>query len=421
MSSATSTALTRLKSGLRIGSERLSHVASVSIGVWVPVGSRHERPAEAGAAHFLEHLLFKGTSRRTARDIAAAFDRVGGEVNAFTTKEYTAFYARVLSRDLDLALDVLCDILTEPAFRPEEIDAERQVILEEIAMNADEPSDVAHEAFSAAMFPDHELGREILGSEETVEAMDRDAIADFFGGTYSLGHSVLAAAGDIDHDDLVARVEKRWGSELPKPHRGIVATAAPVATPTRRVVVDRPTEQAHIVMGARGITVADDDRYALGLLDTILGGGMSSRLWQSIREDRGLAYSVYSYRSAYSDAGVVGVYAGTSPSRAEQVAGLMADEISRAMETEPSADELAIAKGHIRGSVQLALEDPTSRMSRIGKQLLQFNDVMAIDDMLERSDAVSEAEVTQVAQRVFGGERSLVVVGPEASVGGVDW
>lgn len=412
--------VSQLANGLRIASERLPHVASVSVGVWVPVGSRHELAAEAGAAHFLEHLLFKGTPRWSARDIAIAFDRVGGEVNAFTTKEYTAYYARVLSRDLDLALDVLCDILTEPAFRPEEIDAERHVILEEIAMNADEPSDVVHEAFAEAVFPGHELGREILGTPETVEAMDRDAIGDFFSGTYSLRDAVVAAAGDVDHDDLVARISARWGAELPEARRGPLVSRAPAEGPRERVIVSRPTEQAHIVMGSRGITTTDDDRYALGLLDTILGGGMSSRLWQSIREERGLAYSVYSYRSSYSDAGAFGVYAGTAPGRAQQVVSLIAEAIDLACNVDPSADELAIAKGHIRGAVQLALEDPTSRMNRLGKQLTSFGEITTVEEMLDRTDEVSPADVTRVAQRVFGAGRTLAVVGPKA-VGSVVW
>jgi predicted Zn-dependent peptidase len=311
---------TRLDSGLRLVTERMPDVRSVAIGFWVDAGSRDEPPAIAGASHFLEHLLFKGTDTRSAQDIAEAIDAVGGEMNAFTTKEYTAFYVRVLDDSLDLAVDILSDIMWSPAFRPDEIDAERQVILEEILMHEDEPSDLVHDVFTEALYPGHPLGREILGTEATIEAMTRAEIADYFGEHYRPESIVVAAAGNVEHDALASAIDARYAGPT---------GAAPVArngglpAPQRLSVQKRPTEQAHVVVGARALDRDDPDRYALSAMNLVLGGGMSSRLFQEIREKRGLAYSVYSYRSAYQGTGALSVYAGTAPNRVREVLGIV--------------------------------------------------------------------------------------------------
>ncbi|HUP69276.1 MAG TPA: pitrilysin family protein, partial [Acidimicrobiales bacterium] len=315
---------TTLDCGLTVVTERMADVASVSAGFWVGTGSRDEDGALFGASHFLEHLLFKGTATRSARQIAEDVDAVGGDMNAFTTKEYTAFYLRVLDRSFDLALDILSDILWSPAFRPEEVEAERQVILEEILMRADEPADFVHEVFTEALFPDHPVGREVLGDEESIEAMVVADIAGFHARHYRPANMVFAAAGQLHHDAVVEGLEARF--------QGVAGGAKPVRVapkhPPQALAVDvRPTEQVHVVVGSRSLDSHDEDRYALSVLNHVLGGGLSSRLFQKIREERGLAYSVYSYRSGFADTGVLAVYAGTMPARMDEVLGLIHAEL----------------------------------------------------------------------------------------------
>ena len=298
----------RLDSGIRVVTERMPDAHSVTTGFWVEAGSRDESPDLAGASHFLEHLLFKGTDTRSARDIAEAIEAVGGDMNAFTTKEYTAFYTRVLDDDLELGLDILSDIMWAPAFRADEVEAERQVILEEILMHEDEPADLVHDVFTEALYPGHPLGREVLGDESTISAMSRDQIRGYFSEFYRPEAIVVAAAGNLDHDDVVAGLERRYaGRTGNRPERRM----PPLAPPRRVVVSKRSTEQAHIVVGGRALARNDDDRFALAALNQVLGGGMSSRLFQEIREKRGLVYSVYSYRAAYLETGALAVYAGT--------------------------------------------------------------------------------------------------------------
>jgi predicted Zn-dependent peptidase len=400
---------TTLDNGLTVVTERMPDVRSVTAGCWVGTGSRDEDTAVAGASHFLEHLLFKGTDTRSAREIAEAVDAVGGDINAFTTKEYTAFYVRMLSETLDLGFDILSDIMWSPAFRPDEVEAERQVILEEILMRADEPGDLVHEVLCEAMYPDHPLGREVLGEEDTVTSVTRDEIRDFWGHHYRPGNIVMAAAGHLDHDDIVAAIDSRFA--------GKEGGAPPVRTPPTSTardvdVVTRPTEQAHVVLGLAALDRDHEDRYALAILNHVLGGGMSSRLFQEIREERGLAYSVYSYRSAFEGSGVLGVYAGTAPARVHQVLELVHRELDRMHASGIDAHELAMAKGHLKGTMALSLEDSAARMSRIGRAQLVHGEIESFDEIMDLIDAVTLDDVARVAEDVLGHRRVLAVVGP---------
>jgi predicted Zn-dependent peptidase len=400
---------TRLDSGVDVVTESMTASHAVSVGFWVDAGSRDEDPVIAGASHFLEHLLFKGTDTRTAKEIAEAIDAVGGDMNAFTTKEYTAFYVRVLDADLDLALDILCDIMSSPSFRADEVEAERQVILEEILMHEDEPSDLVHELFGQAMYPGHPLGRPVLGDKTTIGAMTREQIAGYFTSMYRPGSMVVAAAGNIDHDRVVDGVRSRLGSESgDRPAR---QKAAP--SPARPIVVsERPTEQAHLVVGTRALDRRDDDRFAFAVLNQVLGGGMSSRLFQEIREKRGLVYSVYSYRAAYLESGVLAIYAGTSPARAHEVLDLINTELDGLVADGISDRELAVGKGHVKGSLALSLEDTAGRMTRIGRSQLIHGEVLDFDELATRTDAVDQNDIRRLIDRVVSGGRVLAVVGP---------
>ncbi len=399
----------RLPFGLSVVTEDVPGAASVALGFWVDAGSRDERPEIAGASHFLEHLLFKGTEARSAHEIAVAIEAVGGEMNAFTTKEYTAFYVRLLHEDLDLALDILSEIMWAPAFRADEIEAERQVILEEILMQEDEPSDLVHDLCQDALYPGHPLGREVLGDKSTITAMTRDDIRSYFGSHYRPESIVVAAAGKIDHDQLVAGVERRFTGPAGAGPRRVPQALAP-ARPL--IVSTRPTEQAHLVVGLRAPGRDDEDRFAFAVLNQLLGGGMSSRLFQEIREKRGLVYSVYSYRAAYLECGLLAVYAGTSPARATTVLRLIDQELDRLLQEEIPERELAVARGHVKGSLVLSLEETSSRMSRIGRSQLVHGEVLTLDELVERTAAVTAADVRRVIERVVTGPRTLAVVGP---------
>jgi predicted Zn-dependent peptidase len=401
---------TRLDSGLRVVTESLPMLRSVTLGAWVGSGARDEASNEWGASHFLEHLLFKGTEERTAREIAERIESVGGEMNAFTTHEQTVFYVRVPDLQLDRAFEVLSDVLWSPAFRPADVESERQVILEEIGMRDDTPDDLVHEVFSSAMFPDHPLGREVLGSESSINAMARTDIAAYHGAHYRPSNVIFAAAGNLDHDELVGMVEDRFPSDGgARPERPRPATPEP--TPV--AVLSRDTEQAHVVCGVRALQQLDPDRYALTLLNQALGGGMSSRLFQEIRESRGLAYSVYSYHANFEDAGFLAVYAGTAPERVQETLHVIDAEIARLCDDGLSNKELAAAKGHLTGSLQMSLETSASRMRRIGRAEMIEGDVPTLDELVARIRAVTPDDINRVIDRVFRDTpRTLAVVGP---------
>ncbi|WP_455357310.1 M16 family metallopeptidase [Streptomyces sp. SYSU K217416] len=408
---------TTLPGGLRIVTETLPSVRSATFGIWAHVGSRDETPSLNGATHYLEHLLFKGTKKRSALDISAAIDAVGGEMNAFTAKEYTCYYARVLDTDLPLAIDVVCDMLTGSLILEEDVDAERGVILEEIAMTEDDPGDCVHDLFAQTMLGDTPLGRPVLGTVDTVNALSADRIRRFYKKHYDPTHLVVAAAGNVDHATVVRQVraafEKagalaRTDAAPRTPREGTRA----IRTAGRIDLLNRKTEQAHVVLGMPGLARTDDRRWALGVLNTALGGGMSSRLFQEVREKRGLAYSVYSYTSGFADCGLFGVYAGCRPSQVHDVLKICRDELDRVASDGLSDEEMARAVGQLSGSTVLGLEDTGALMNRIGKSELCWGEQMSVDDMLSRIAAVTPDEVTAVAQDVLGQRPSLSVIGP---------
>jgi predicted Zn-dependent peptidase len=381
----------------------------VSLGFWVGIGSVDEAPATAGASHFLEHLLFKGTPTRTARQIAEAVDAVGGDMNAFTTKEYTAFYLRLLADDLELGLDILSDIMWAPAFRPSEVDAERQVILEEILMHGDEPADLVHDVFCDGLFPGHPLGREVIGEEATIRSLSADDIRGFHHEHYRPANMVLAAAGALDHGTVHAGIERRMADQ----HGGSApARQAPTGPAVRYRALHRGTEQAHVVVGVPGPDRDSDGRHAAAVLDHIVGGGMSSRLFQSIREERGLAYSVYSYRLGFEGAGGMAVYAGTSPAQAGTVLTLINEELDRVATDGITDQEIEAARSHLRGSLALGMEDSGARMSRLGHSQLIHGRVPTLDEVVERMASVTTDQVNELAADLWAAERTTAVVGP---------
>ncbi len=407
---------TILPGGLRVVTETLPTVRSATFGIWVGVGSRDETPVLNGATHYLEHLLFKGTERRSALEISAALDAVGGEMNAFTAKENTCYYARVLDTDLPLAIDVVCDMLTGSLIRTEDVEAERGVILEEMAMAEDDPGDVVHDLFAKVIYGTAPLGRPILGTQETVKGLSRDQIAGFFKRRYKPEHLVVAAAGNLDHKKVVQQVEQAFAAVLAKSQavptearRGVKA----VRTTGQVEVLNRSTEQAHLVLGVPGLPRHDERRWAMGVLNAALGGGMSSRLFQEVREKRGLAYSVYSYSSSYSDSGLFGIYAGCQPKRVEEVLRICREELAKVIADGITEEELSRAIGQISGSTVLGMEDTGSLMNRIGKAELSYGHHLSVDDMLAKIAAVTLDDVQSVARDVLGANRpSLALIGP---------
>ncbi len=403
-----------LPGGLRVLTEKVPGVRSVAIGIWVGVGSRDESPLTAGCSHYLEHLLFKGTPSRDALTISAAIEAVGGELNAFTTKEYTCYYVRVLDSDLADAVEVLSDMVCHSLVAADDVEAERGVILEEIAMHDDDPSDVVHDAFTSAVLGDTELGRPVLGTTESIEGLERDTIAEYYRSRYTPSEMVVAIAGNIDHERTLGLVasafaDRLGGTDAPGAVRG-GSYAYPDAAGV--VVNRRPTEQAHVVLGTVGMSRRDDRRFALGIMSSALGGGMSSRLFQEIREKRGLAYSVYSFASHFADAGLFGVYAGCAPRRADEVLALCREQLEQVAAAGITDDELARAKGQSRGSLVLGMEDTGSRMSRIGKSELVHGELLSVDEILARVDAVTLDDVQAVAADLLARPLALGVIGP---------
>jgi predicted Zn-dependent peptidase len=399
----------RLNCGVRLVTEPMADVRSVCIGVWVGTGSRDEDDARSGASHFLEHLLFKGTPTWTAAQIADAVDEVGGDMNAFTTKEYTAFYIRLLSEDLPLGLEILSSIMTDPALRPDEVEAERQVIVDEILMHADEPADLAAEQCSAALFPGHPLGRDVLGTRPSVEALDTGEIRGFFDHHYRARNLVVSAAGRVDHDELAAQVEGRFGSRA----GGDVPTRTrPDLPPGAGAFTRRDTEQAHLVLAVRGPGRHAEERWALAVMNHALGGGISSRLFQEVRERRGLAYSIWSERVQYEDAGSLSISVGTAPDHAREVVDLLHAELDRLGDQGITERELAVAKGHLRAETLLSLEDSGSRMSRIGSSELLHGTVLGVDELLAKVEGVTLGDVAAAACKTAEEPRILSAVGP---------
>jgi len=408
---------TVLPGGLRVITESMPSMLSASLGIWVGVGSRDETPPLAGASHYLEHLLFKGTRRRSALQIASELDAVGGELNAFTAKEHTCYYATVLASDLPLAVDVVGDLVTSAIIRGADVDNERGVIHEEIAMRDDEPSDAVFDLFSEALFGDTPLGRPVLGTTRSITDLSRTQIAGYYRRRYQPQSMVVAAAGAVDHVTVLRLVRKAFADQLsgdadPDPIR---LDDIGQRTPAQQVaLIDRPTEQAHILLGGFTPGRHDERRYALSVLNTALGGGMSSRLFQEIREKRGLAYSVGSSVSHYAGVGSYNVYAGCAPRNVDEVLGLIREELDRVAVKGLSTEEVERAKGQLRGGMVLGMEDTGSRMSRIAKSELSFGEYRSVPEVLADVAAVTVPEVSEIAAEVLAGPLCLSVVGPFA-------
>jgi len=404
-------------SGLRILSESVPGALSTSLGFWIAVGSRDEDSVAYGSTHFLEHLLFKGTPRRSALDIAIAFDQVGGEHNALTAKEHTCYYAKVQDQDLSMAIEVLADMVAASVIDAAEFEVERQVILEELAMADDDPSDVAHERITETVLRDHPLGRPIGGNPDTIRASTRESVLEHYERYYRPHELVVTAAGAVNHQDLVNRVTQAlsdagWDLNVataPAARRGV--SQAEIDRAPQSLVITRPLEQAVVALATHGIRATDERRPALSVLSSVLGGGMSSRLFQEIRERRGLAYSVYSFASAYADAGMFGMAAGTSPAHVGDVAGLMTSELRSIAEEGITPEELSRTRGNIAGASALALESSDTRMMRLGRSELSTGEFVDRDEGLQRLSRVDLSDVQSLAQELLSTPLSAVVVG----------
>jgi predicted Zn-dependent peptidase len=399
-----------LPSGLRLVTESMPHVRSVSVGVWLDRGSRHESDAESGVAHFVEHMLFKGTERRSAQDIAETIDSIGGQLDAFTAKEHAGYYIKVLDEHLPLAIDLLADMVMRPALQPTDVVREQGVILEEIKMVEDAPDDLVHEVFLQQFWHRHPLGRPILGTPETVRSFTSHGLRTYFERTYLAPNLVIAAAGHLEHERLREMVERAF-ADLPA--RPDAAEAAPPAVEPGIAIREKGLEQSHICLGTRAYPQAHDDRHAILVLNTILGGSMSSRLFQHIREERGLAYSVWSSLLAYSDAGTLSIYAGCAVDKVSEVIDLTLEEL-KVLRGEPvTQTELQRAKDHLKGSLMLSLESTSSRMSQLARQQLIFGRQFTLDEILGAIDAVTGEDVLRVSQDLFAdGAAVATIVGP---------
>ncbi|MCB2186023.1 MAG: insulinase family protein [Deltaproteobacteria bacterium] len=398
---------TTFDNGVRLVTESLPHAYSVSLGLWVEVGSRDEEPELGGVSHLIEHMAFKGTAQLTALDIARVIDRLGGQANAFTGKESTCFHARALASHLPEMFSVLSEIFLHPAYDPAELERERQVILQEISCVEDTPDELVHVLFGLDFWPGHPLGRPILGTTASVEGMDRQAILDYMGANYVPANMVISAVGQLEHEHLVELLGPVVGALPTRPARP--PRHAPLTEPRLRVV-SRPTEQVHVLLGADAPSAVAPQRFAAALMNGMLGGSMSSRLFQEVRERRGLAYAVYSYLSSYSDTGMLGVYLGVSPSRTVEAIQVVKEEMAAMASGLVDAEELEHAKEHLKGSILLGAENPDSRMSRLAKNEFYFGGHVPLDQVIANIDAVEAAEVSALAGQILDPDRLAVTV-----------
>ncbi|MDT5015179.1 MAG: hypothetical protein QOD39_1339 [Mycobacterium sp.] len=415
--SSTAVRRTVLPGGLRVVTEHIPSVHSASVGVWVDVGSRDEGPSVAGAAHFLEHLLFKSTPTRTAVDIAQAVDAVGGELNAFTAREHTCYYAHVLDTDLELAIDLVADVVLRGRCAADDVEIERDVVLEEIAMRDDDPEDTLGDEFLSAMFGAHPVGRPVIGSVDSISSMTRTQLHSFHIRRYTPERMVVAVAGNVDHDEVIALVREHFGPRLVRGRKPVPprkGTSRVGGEPTLRLVT-RDAEQTHLSLGVRTPGRNWDHRWALSVLNTALGGGLSSRLFQQIRETRGLAYSVYSTVDTFSDSGALSIYAACLPERFSEVVRVTTDVLQTVARDGITETECRIAKGSLRGGLVLGLEDSGSRMNRIGRSELNYAEHRSIDQTLSKIDAVTLEEVNAVARKLLTRPYGAAVLGPQTS------
>ena len=399
-----------LSNGVRVITETMPHVRSVSVGVWVGAGSRRETPEQNGISHFIEHMLFKGTTHRTAEQIARSVDSIGGNLDAFTAKELVSFNTKVLDEHLSLAFDVLADLVLHPLFRKEDIEKEKGVILEEIKMENDSPDYLVHEIFSANFWKDHALGKPILGTRETVKRFRRPAIQAYYASVYAPSNLTVTAAGNLKHDRLVALVREHFETLAP------VAAAPPDSVPNTHARIalrhKKALEQVHLCLGVPSYPMPHEQRFACYVLNTLLGGGMSSRLFQNIRERQGLAYAVFSELSPYRDTGCLSVYAGTSIESAHKVVRAVTGEFRLLKEEPVGEEELRRAKDHLKGSLMLSLESTGSRMSNLARQEMYFGRFFSLDELVESIEAVTAGDVQKIARKFFDARQiALTVLG----------
>lgn len=410
---------TVLPNGVRLISEELSQVRSVAVGFWVGAGSRHEGEDESGITHFIEHLLFKGTETRSARQIAETMDAVGGHLNAFTGRECTCFYARVLDEHFSLAVDLLADMVLHPRFGAEDIEKEKKVILEEIMMYEDAPDELVHDIFTHSLWPGHPLGRAVQGTLDSVRAISRDAILDYYQRHYIPGNVVVAVAGHIPHEQAAEEMARRFNGHRPAEAPGMVPASAPLAQ--GRTFRDKNIEQVHICLGGEGLPLGDERAYTLHLLNNILGGGASSRLFQEIREERGLAYSVYAFQNAYRDTGLAGIYLAASPVAAADALVLARAELERISQHGVSQEELERNKEQLKASLVLGLESTSNRMNHLGKGEMLLGRVLSPDDIVARVESVQVEDIRDLSGRIWhAGRLGVAAVGPAAAASVVE-
>nr|HID57714.1 insulinase family protein [Desulfobacterales bacterium] len=401
---------TVLKNGMRIITEKIQHVRSISMGVWVNVGGRDEGPKENGISHFIEHMIFKGTRRRTAFQIAKEFDAIGGLSNAFTSKEFTCFHAKVMDSHFNIMVDLLADILLNSVFDPVEVEKERQVILQEIRLLEDTPDDYVHVLLGEAFWGDNPLGRSILGNLETISSFDSETIKNYFRRAYQPEHIVISAAGNLEHEyflDVVSNAFQVSSDGFEFPDRIIPETQS-------RITIQRKDlEQVHICLGVKGVAATDPRRYACSLLNIVLGGGMSSRLFQEIREQRGLAYTINSFLSIYEDCGMLGIYMGTDTTHTEEAIDVIIKELKSVKERPVDESELSRAKEHLKGSLFLSLENTDTRMTRLAHNEFYYGRHIPIEEVVENIEKTTSDKILELAQELFSDENlSLVLLGP---------
>jgi len=400
---------TVLHNNLRVITEEVPHMKSISMGIWVRCGSRFEQPALNGICHFIEHMLFKGTERRSAFDIAREMDSVGGILNAFTSKELTAFYCKVLGEDMELAVDLLSDLFINSSFPEEEIDREKQVVCQEISQLEDAPEELVHEILGNRLWQGSPLGQPVLGTVATVLSIDRDSIITFKDAAYAPAETLVCAAGCVNHDRFLGLIEKHMGSLPQGPARN--SYPKPSVEPSHQVI-PRDLEQVHICVGLEGPSAVDNSRHAGHVLNTILGGGMSSRLFQEVREKRALAYSIYSYLSSVSDTGILAIYAGCDPGRLDELLTIFKKETAELAES-LTEEEIGAAKNQMRGNLILSMESSDSRMHRLAKSEFYFGRYITVDEIIDAFGRVTSEELAETARRLFApGRYSLVAIGP---------
>jgi predicted Zn-dependent peptidase len=399
--------VTRLANGFRVATDRMDHVETAAIGVWVGIGARHESPKINGISHMLEHMAFKGTERRSAEAIVNEVESVGGQINAYTSRENTAYYLRVLADDVPLAVDILADILRHSIFDAGELERERAVILQEIGQCTDTPDDLVFDQFQEAAYPSQAIGRSILGTADNVRGLDRAALADYMAAQYGADRMVLAASGKVDHQALVRLAEDAFG--------GLGALGGAEAEPAQYLgghhAEQRELEQLHLVLGYDGLAYDDPDFYTMGALSSLLGGGMSSRLFQEVREKRGLVYSIYTFNTAYRDGGLFGLYAGTGPDEVRELMPVVLDQLAAVGGT-VTEEEIARVRAQLKSSLLMAMENTRARAERLGQHMLIFGRPIPLAEIVDRIDAVDSAAIDRLASKVFTGAPTLAALGP---------